>query len=129
MSHIASFMQLVKLTEMEVVVLGVAERNQEANDVDERCARSVSCLICHDLRFGSQLLSSQAATDVLTPSGWVLAHVLLCVASEKTLGLRLGSWATGQLLVEVDDLLHADGIGGRADGLVGVSALVVFGMG
>ena len=68
MSHIASFMQLVKLTEMEVVVLGVTERNQETNNVDERCARLVSCLICHGLRFGSQLLSFQATTDVLTPS-------------------------------------------------------------
>lgn len=36
-SHIdSSSMRLMKLTEMEVVVLGVAKRNQEANHVDER---------------------------------------------------------------------------------------------
>lgn len=32
-----------RLTQMEVVVLSVAERNQEANDVNERC-RGQWCL-------------------------------------------------------------------------------------
>ena len=61
----------------------------------------------------------------LTPSGWVLAHVLLLVASEKTLCLGLRSWATGQLLVEVHHLVHAHGIGRGSDSLSRVSALAL----
>ena len=49
--------------------------------------------------------------------GVLAAEVLLLVASQKTLGLNLGSRATGELLVKVHDLLHANGIGRRADGL------------
>lgn len=43
--------------------------------------------------------------------------MLVLVTSEKTLGLNLGGSATGELLVEVDDTLHADGIGGSANSL------------
>ena len=43
--------------------------------------------------------------------------MLLRIASEKALGLGLGSWATGQLLVEAHNLLHADGIGRGANSL------------
>lgn len=39
------------------------------------------------------------------------------VATEKTLGLNLGGGATGELLVETDDALHAQSIGGGTDGL------------
>ena len=44
-SHMASLGRLVRLTEMEVVVLSVAKRNQEANDMNERYAWSVSCFV------------------------------------------------------------------------------------
>jgi hypothetical protein len=54
---------------------------------------------------------------IRTPSGRLLAHVLLLVAAEEALAVGLGSWATGQLLVEAHNLLHADGIGRGADGL------------
>jgi hypothetical protein len=40
-SHIISSAHLTRLTEMEVVVLCVAKRNQEANDVNEGCTGSV----------------------------------------------------------------------------------------
>jgi hypothetical protein len=36
-SHVGSPRHLIRLTEMEVVVLCVAKRDEEANDVDERC--------------------------------------------------------------------------------------------
>lgn len=39
------------------------------------------------------------------------------VAAEKTLGLNLGGGATGELLVETDDALHAQGIGSGSDRL------------
>jgi hypothetical protein len=41
-SHRIAKQCLGGLTEMEVVVLSIAERNQEANGVNERCAWSVS---------------------------------------------------------------------------------------
>jgi hypothetical protein len=62
-------------------------------------------------------LSASTESEVRTPRGRVLAHVSLLVAGEQSLGLDLGSGATGKLLVEAHDLLHADGVGGRADGL------------
>jgi hypothetical protein len=40
-SHIISSAHLIRLTEMEVVVLCVANGDQEANDVNEGCAGSV----------------------------------------------------------------------------------------
>ena len=53
-----------------------------------------------------------------TLGGGVLAtEVLVLVTTDEALGLDLGGGATGKLLVEVDDALHADGIGGGADGL------------
>lgn len=124
MSHVISSAHLIRLTEMEVVVLCVAERNQEANDVDESCTGSVWCSHAHVACSRTMLLSFPLRPGVLTPSRWVLAHVLLLVASEKTLGLGLGSWATGQLLVEAHDLLHADSIGGGADSLFCKSAQI-----
>ena len=45
-----------------------------------------------------------------TLSGRVLAEVLGLVSAEKTGGLDLGGRSTGQLLVEVDDTLHAQSI-------------------
>jgi len=72
-------------------------------------------------------LSASAESDGRTPSGRILAHVPLLVAGEQSLGLDLGRGATGQLLVEAHDLLHADGVGRRADGLEkSASAYAVF---
>lgn len=42
-SHIISSAHLIRLTEMEVVVLRVADGDQEANDVNEGCTGSVWC--------------------------------------------------------------------------------------
>ena len=104
---------------MEVVVLCVAESNEGANDVDERCV-----LVSHVEDRQGNWHGSASASETLhcaegqrTPAGSVLAHVLLLVATEKTLGLNLRSSTTGELLVEAHDLLHADGIGGGADSL------------
>ena len=47
MSQSVSAAHPIRLTEMEVVVLCVAEGNQEANDVDERCVWSVEALYAH----------------------------------------------------------------------------------
>ena len=47
MSHSVSRAHHVRLTEMEVVVLCVAEGDQEANDVDERCAWLIWVLYAH----------------------------------------------------------------------------------
>jgi hypothetical protein len=44
-SHIVSPRHLIRLTEMEVVVLCVAKRDEEANDVDERCVCQYCVLI------------------------------------------------------------------------------------
>lgn len=41
------------------------------------------------------------------------------VAAEKTSGLDLGGRAPGELLVKVDDALHAEGIGGGTNSLHG----------
>ena len=48
------------------------------------------------------------------------------VASEKTGGLHLRSGAPGELLVEVDNALHAKGIRGGANSLRGPSCQLVF---
>jgi hypothetical protein len=58
---------------------------------------------------------------VLTHGGGLLAKVRLLVPAHEALCLRLGSRSAGELLVEAHDLLHAHGIGGRANGLVHVS--------
>lgn len=47
----------------------------------------------------------------------VLAKVLGLVFAENAGGLDLGSSATGKLLVEVDDTLHADSVRGSTNGL------------
>ena len=47
----------------------------------------------------------------------VLAKVLSLVFAENAGGLDLGSRATGELLVEVDDTLHADSVRGSTNGL------------
>jgi hypothetical protein len=44
-SHAVSPGRLIRLTEMEVVVLCVAERDQEANNVDERCTHQFHVLL------------------------------------------------------------------------------------
>lgn len=52
-----------------------------------------------------------------TLSGRVLAEVLGLVAASNAGGLDLRGGATGKLLVEVDDALHAESIRGSANGL------------
>lgn len=49
----------------------------------------------------------------------VLAKVLGLVPAEEAGGLDLRSRTPGELLVEVDDALHADGIRGSTNGLCG----------
>jgi len=74
--------------------------------------------------FSTRLLSAELS-DIRTSCRCVLAHVLLLVAAEETLALRLGGWATGKLLVEAHHLLHADRIGGGPDDLGCVSACIM----
>lgn len=52
-----------------------------------------------------------------TLGGRVLAKVLGLVSAKETSGLNLGSRASGELLVEVDDTLHADSIRGGTESL------------
>lgn len=52
-----------------------------------------------------------------TLDGWLVTEVLGLVLGEETLGLDSGSGATGKLLVEGDDALHAKGIRSGAQGL------------
>lgn len=49
--------------------------------------------------------------------GVLAAEVLGGVAAEDASGLSLGGGTTGELLVEVDNALHANGVGVRAKGL------------
>lgn len=51
----------------------------------------------------------------------VLAKVLGLVSTEEAGGLDRGSGTTGELLVEVDDALHAEGVRGSTNGLHPVS--------
>lgn len=67
-------------------------------------------------------VSSLSSRRARTLGGGVLAEVGLLVTAEEALGLGLGSRAAGELLVEADDLLHADGIGGGTNGLGSTSA-------
>ena len=60
-----------------------------------------SCIVCTGCR-RSQLSH--------TLRGRVLAEVLLLVAAEEALRLDGGSRTTRELLVEVDNTLHAEGI-------------------
>jgi hypothetical protein len=77
------------VAEMEVVVLGVADDKQEHNGVNDRLRRRV------------------------------LAKVLGLVLAENAGSLDSGSGAAGELLVEVDNALHADSVRGRTNGLRG----------
>ena len=52
-----------------------------------------------------------------THHGGLLAKVLLLVAAEEALGLDGRGRAPGELLVKVDDTLHAQGIGSRSNSL------------
>lgn len=61
---------------------------------------------------------SPTDTGIPTRSTGVLAKVLGLVSSEETGGLDLRGGATGKFGVEVDDTLHADGIGVGTNGLV-----------
>ena len=101
---------------MEVVILCIAERDQEANGVDECCTRLVLglCPCPEHVSVGFE--------GKRTPSRGVLAHEPLLVPSKKAAALRLRRWAARKLLVEADDLVHANSIGGGADGLSAVSA-------
>ena len=95
------------LTQVEVVVLSVANSDKGANYVDERCVFwSV---------FRRTRVSAGVSISVLgahTHSRGILAKVGLLVAAEESLGLGLGGSAARQLLVEAHDLLHADSVRG-----------------
>ena len=102
---------------MEVVVLSVAESNKGANYVDERCVFLSA--------FDRARASAEGLMPVLgsrTHGRGVLAEVGLLVAAEETLGLGLGGSASRELLVEADDLLHADSVRGRPNSLIPTSA-------
>jgi hypothetical protein len=75
------------VAEMEVVVLGVTNTDEEDNQVNDGLASRV------------------------------LAEVLGLVSAEETLSLDLGGGTSGELLVEADDTLHADSIRSGANGL------------
>jgi hypothetical protein len=95
---------------MEVVVLCVADEGKGDNGVDEGC---------NPVQYNP---ISLLFLVLLTLGGGILAKVGLLVTSEEALGLGLGSWAAGELRVEVHDLLHAHGIGRGADSLDSMSA-------
>lgn len=67
-------------TKMEVVVLGVTDRENDGNGVRNWCA------------------------------GRILAKVLGLISSEDALCLDLGSWASWKFLVEANNSLHANRI-------------------
>lgn len=93
---------------MEVVVLGIANGNEEDNGVDDGCKSIVSI---------NSVLAELSRGNVRTLATGVLAKVLGLVSAEETLGLDLGSGTSGKLLVEADDTLHADSIRSGANGL------------
>jgi len=68
------------VSEMEIVVLGITNSDQEDDSVDDRCA-------C-----------------------WVLSEVLCLVSTEETLWLDIWCSATRKLFVETDYSLHTCGI-------------------
>ena len=84
---------------MEVVVLGVADEREESDQMGE-CYDKISPQFQHcpkDL--------------VRTCSRFVAAlEVLVLVPREETARLLCWSWTTWKLLVERDDLLHANSI-------------------
>lgn len=97
--------QATRHTQVEVVVLRVAERNKCADYVHEGCAVLLACR--------STIISvqtQQPAPRAPTHGRGVLAKVPLLVAAQKTLWLDLGGGASGQLLVKAHDFLHAQSI-------------------
>ena len=92
---------------MEVVVLGVADADEENDEVNDGCVRpSVNQMMGAELKGGFRTLDRG-----------VLAKVLLLVLAEDAGGLDLGGGTSGELLVEADDTLHADSIRSSANGL------------
>lgn len=108
------------LTEVEVVVLGVADDEEEAEGVDDGCTVTVRlrCFFSPAQHHILMLDAGEGGGIQRTLGRGVLAgEVLSSVTTENAGGLGLGSRATGELLVEVDDALHADGVGVRTKGL------------
>jgi hypothetical protein len=66
---------------------------------------------------GCQQTVSHGEHDIRTPRSGVLAKVLCLVTAQQAGWLDLGGWASGKLLVEVDDALHADSIRRSTNGL------------
>ena len=86
-------------TKMEVVVLSVADADQEDDSVNDSC------------------IHVSISADGLSPwsyehtcAGWILSEMLCLVSTKETLWLDLWSRATRKLLVETDYSLHACGI-------------------
>lgn len=92
---------------MEVVVLSVANSDEGANYVDERC---ILWSAFRRTRTSAEI--SMSILGVPTHSRGILAKVGLLVAAKETLSLGLGGSAARQLLVEAHDLLHADSVRG-----------------
>lgn len=74
-------------------------------------------MACTRARWCQRNLFPLQTTPVLTLGRCVLSKVCLLISAQQALCLGLGSWSSGQLLVEAHHLLHADGIRGCANGL------------
>jgi len=62
-----------------------------------------------------------AVMIIRTCTGWLVTEVPRLVSLEQTAWLRSGSWTSGQLFVELHDILHAHSVLGSADALFFVS--------
>jgi hypothetical protein len=96
------------LTQVEVVVLSVTENDEAANEMGESWAAisinrpPFTCTLYRELTHGARVLA---------------ASVAVLVSLDQALGLSSRGRATGKLLVESNNPLHARSIGGTANGL------------
>jgi len=96
------------LTQVEVVVLSVTENDEAANEMGESWA-AISI---------NRPPFTRTSYRELTHGARVLAAgVAVLVSLNEALGLGSRGRATGKLLVESNNPLHARGVGGTANGL------------
>lgn len=62
-----------------------------------------------------------AVVVIRTCTGWLVTEVPRLVSLKQTAWLRSGSWTSGQLFVELYDILHAHSVLGSADALFSIS--------